>query len=179
MKYVALLRGINAGGNNKVEMSRLKQTFEGVGVQHVRTYINSGNVLFTSDKDSTELCAEIETAIEKDFGIKIPVLIRSEEEIDNIISEVPNNWVNNAVMKCFVHFLWDEIDNADIRSKLEYKPDIEDLLFLPGAVVWRIDWVNTNRGSMMKLIGTKLYGLMTVRNINTVRKIQSLFETIE
>ncbi|MFZ0012812.1 MAG: DUF1697 domain-containing protein, partial [Acidimicrobiia bacterium] len=50
MIYVALLRGINVGGKNKVEMSRLKETFEAAGAETVSTYINSGNVIFSSDR---------------------------------------------------------------------------------------------------------------------------------
>lgn len=53
MIYIALLRGINVGGNNKIEMKKLKQTFEHAGMGHVTTYINSGNIIFSSQSGPT------------------------------------------------------------------------------------------------------------------------------
>ncbi|MDQ3501393.1 MAG: DUF1697 domain-containing protein, partial [Actinomycetota bacterium] len=76
MVYVALLRGINVGGKNKVEMKKLKATFEGAGMTDVTAYINSGNVVFKSTaRKAAELEAKLEKAIERDFGFSIKVLL--------------------------------------------------------------------------------------------------------
>ncbi|MFT3751872.1 MAG: DUF1697 domain-containing protein [Paludibacter sp.] len=75
MIYVALLRGINVGGNNKVEMKKLKSTFELLGFTNVVTYINSGNIVFEDiSKEQVVIVNEIEKAIKKDFqnGNKSP-----------------------------------------------------------------------------------------------------------
>lgn len=111
MSYVALLRGINVGGNNKIDMPRLRRTFERAGMTAVTTYINSGNVMFAASAHTdTELSATLETAIEADFGLKIPVLVRSREEIEAVHAVLPADWENGTAMKSDVLFLLNEID---------------------------------------------------------------------
>ncbi len=74
MKHVALLRGINVGGHRPVPMSALHATFERLGSSEVQTYIQSGNVVFGADAPEVEL---IEAAIEKEFGFRVEVILRS------------------------------------------------------------------------------------------------------
>src|SRR5579871_5313649 len=83
--YVALLRGINVGGNNKVEMAKLKRTFEQLGLLDVRTFIASGNVVFrASTADRRGLTTTIEAQIEADFGLKVKVLLRDLKSMGNL-----------------------------------------------------------------------------------------------
>ncbi len=70
MKYVAFLRGINVGGKNKVKMETLREVCASIGFENVKTYINSGNVIFETRKtDDLKLAEKIEKAIEKEFGL--------------------------------------------------------------------------------------------------------------
>lgn len=87
--YVALLRGINVGGKHRVNMAELKQTLEEAGFVKVRTYIQSGNVLFEADGEETELCNKMEQAIEKRFGFPVPVLLRTSGELQAILDGCP------------------------------------------------------------------------------------------
>lgn len=175
MKYVALLRGINVGGNNKVEMAKLKKTFERLGFDEVRTLIASGNVIFQTDaSDHAKLTKQIETAIAKDFGIQISVLLRDFKEMSKLIKALPAAWVNDKAMKCDVMFLWAEIDKPSILKELPFDPKLEDIKYTPGAVLWRIDRDKVSKSRMQKIIGTRLYKQMTVRNPNTVRKLYAL-----
>jgi len=176
MKYVALLRGINVGGKTRVEMPRLKQTFEDLGFTDVKTYINSGNVIFASKGKPS--ASKIETAIEKEFGFAVPVVLRSMQQIKALLDSFPTTWVNDATMKCDVMFLWDEIDSPSIMQQIPYKPEIEDVLYVPGAVIWRIDRDKVSRGAVLKIVGTDAYKKMTIRNPNTVRKLYELMNTI-
>src|SRR5215213_1734235 len=90
MKYVALLRGINVGGNTMVKMETLREVFASIGFENVRTYINSGNVAFETRKSSdAKLTEAISNAIEIEFGKKIAVIVRSADEIDDIIENNP------------------------------------------------------------------------------------------
>lgn len=178
MKYVALLRGINVGGNRKVEMVKLKLTFETLGFSNPRTYINSGNVIFESPlEDTIKVCHDIEKAIEKDFGFAVPVLIRNLTEIGVLITNLPETWVNNAEMRCDVMFLWPEADSSEILLQIPHNPKIEDVVYYPGTVVWRIDRDKVRRGQVVKIIGTTMYKKLTVRNVNTVRKLYELMQT--
>lgn len=180
MVYVALLRGINVGGNNKIEMAKLKLVFEALGFLNVKTFIASGNVIFSAgSEDSAALCKKIESAITKKFDIDVRVLLRDIKSIGKIVRALPDAWVNNANMKCDVMFLWESIDQKNILKELPINPKIEDVKYVPGAVLWRIDRTNATKSRMFKIIGTKLYKEMTVRNCNTVRKVYALMQEAE
>lgn len=180
MIYAALLRGINVGGNNKIEMAKLKLLFEALGFSNIKTFIASGNVIFGTDKeDSDALSKRIESAIKKKFGTEVRVLLRDIKNVDKIIKALPDSWVNDANTKCDVIFLWESVDKKSILKELPFNPKIEEVKYIPGAVLWRIDRVNATKSRMFKIVGTKLYQEMTVRNCNTVRKIYTLMEEAE
>jgi uncharacterized protein (DUF1697 family) len=173
--YVALLRGINVGGRSIVDMRRLKQTFERLGFDGVRTYINSGNVVFSVPAArNAELMALVETAIAEDFGLSVPVLVLTAAQLAAIADSVPAEWVNDASMKCDVFFLWPEVDRPSVLDDVPHKPSIEDVRYVPGAFVRRIDRKSITRSPLTKIAGTDLYRRTTVRNINTVRKLREL-----
>lgn len=180
MMYVALLRGINIGGRNKVDMKILKKSFETAGMTDVVTYINSGNIIFTNkDLNTFKLAETLEAVILKDFELDIKVLLRSKDEIESIINFLPENWKNDNDMKSDVMFLWDEIDDESILENLKIRPDIDNVIYRPGAVLWSVDKVNASKSGISKIVGTKIYKKMTVRNVNTVRKIHSLMQEAE
>ena len=75
-RFVALLRGINVSGKNKIPMAELKKDFENLGFAEVKTYLNSGNVIFSSQEERTEkLTEQIEIMIEEQFGFQVPVFV--------------------------------------------------------------------------------------------------------
>lgn len=79
MRYVALLRAVNVGGA-KLPMAQLRETCAGLGWENVRTYIQSGNVVFDSDRDAAALEAELEEAVAARFGFRRPVIVRSAQQ---------------------------------------------------------------------------------------------------
>jgi len=180
MVYTALLRGINVGGKNKVDMKILKQSFEQAGMNNVVTYINSGNIIFTNDHHSKNDIAHIlEKAILNTFGLDIKVLVLSLEDMKKVMSSLPESWTNDDQMRSDVLFLWEDINDESILDQLTFKPEIETVKYAPGAILWTIDKKNVTKGSMAKLIGTKLYKQMTIRNVNTTRKIYELMLAAE
>lgn len=175
MVYTALLRGINVGGNNKVEMKTLKKSFEQAGMNNVVTYINSGNIVFTCVGHSKKEIAHIlQEAILDTFGLQIKVLVLSLEDMKKVMSVLPESWINDDKVRSDVLFLWEDINDESLLDKLTFKPEIETVKYAPGAILWSIDKINVTKGSMTKLIGTKLYQQMTIRNVNTTRKIYEL-----
>lgn len=179
MIYVALLRGINVGGNNKIDMKLLKQTFIRSGMSSVITYINSGNIIFADEIRSKYEIAEIlERKILEDFGLEIKVLISSLNDFEEIMKILPASWSNDSAMKADVIFLWDEIDQGDVISRLMIKPEIDTVLFFRGGILWKTDRENVARSGLIKIVGTDLYKKMTVRNVNTVRKIYDIMKTL-
>src|SRR3954462_13481413 len=85
-RQIALLRGVNVGGNKRVEMARLLALLEQLGHSDVRTYVNSGNVVFSGPKRSEQ---QLETAFAKEFGFHVPVLVRSRDELADVVSANP------------------------------------------------------------------------------------------
>src|SRR5579872_5223359 len=180
MTYVALLRGINVGGKHKVEMVKLKQAFERLGFKDVRTFINSGNVVFQAEgTDEAKLTKTIEAALEREFGFLIKVLVRSRDEIRQLVEALPASWVNDADMKCDVMFLWPELDSPEILKQIPFNPEVEDVRYFPGAVVWRVDRDQIRRGQVLRLVGTDVYKKLTIRNPNTVRKLYALMQSAD
>ncbi|HEY1041752.1 MAG TPA: DUF1697 domain-containing protein [Candidatus Paceibacterota bacterium] len=175
MIYIALLRGINVGGGNKVDMKKLKQTFESLRFENVRTYINSGNVIFETKASSEDTLAKtIEAEIAKDFQLSIPALVRSAKNIQAISRATPEDWINNTEIKTDVIFLWPEIDSKKILKEFPINPDIETLIYTNGALVWNIERKHYGKSKVPKVILGKVYKQITIRNINTVRKLNSL-----
>ncbi|CAM4451120.1 uncharacterized protein (DUF1697 family) [Paenibacillus endophyticus] len=180
MVYVALLRGINVGGNNKIDMKLLKGTFEEVGLQKVVTYINTGNIIFTDNTRTAEqLSALLEEAILRDFSLSIKVMIRSLEDIKTIMDALPIEWANNPSMKSDVLYLWDDVNEESVLEKLIIKPEVDRVIYVNGAILWSYDRENAGKSGMNKIIGTKLYQRVTVRNVNTARKIHELMKAAE
>ncbi len=177
MKYVALLRGINVGGNNKIEMQRLKACFEALGFENVSTYINSGNVIFeTSDKSEPKIVSKIEKAIKKEFGFAVRVVVRDNKNIAKLLQATPADWHNNAEQKTDVLFLWDEYCNTKSLELITTNPNVDTLKYIDGAIVWHLEKKNYPKSGMNKFIGTEVYTHMTARNINTLRKLAELMK---
>ncbi len=175
--YLALLRGINVGGNNKVSMAELKTVFEDLGFSDVRTYINSGNVIFkTEERDEKKLVREIEEGIRDHFGLDIPVVVRSKEEIDRVTKEIPAEWMNDQEQRTDVMFLWEEVDTPDVLQTIKINPEVDILKYTKGAVIWHLLRKNYTKSRMNKIIGTHFYKHQTARNVNTVRKLQELMK---
>ncbi len=159
-------------------MRTLKATFERLGFDGVRTYINSGNVVFATPAcPPAQLSQRIEAAITADFGLRVPVLLRTADDLAAVADAVPAAWVNGASMKCDVFFLWPDIDRPSVVDEVPHDPAIEELRYLPGAFVRRIDRNDVTRSPLTKIVGSDLYRRMTVRNINTVRKLRDLAAT--
>ena len=159
-------------------MAELKACFEALGFGNVKTYINSGNVIFTYAKTSDEeLVRQIEAGIKKKFKMDICVVVRTLAQIEALCKKIPMDW-DNKTMKTDVLFLWSEVDNKKVLSGIVQNKDVDTLLYIAGAVVWNINREHYTKSAMHKFIGTKVYRQMTARNINTVRKLEALMKAM-
>jgi len=167
MKYVALLRGINVGGKNRVETKKLKGVFESLGFTNVSTYLNSGNVIFEPAKKPSQKI--IEESVAKEFGFSVPLLIKSEKEIKSINAAIPDAWKKDDQWQCNVAFLFPEIDSAKTINELPIKKEFVDIRYTKGAIFWWVELENYNKSNLYKVISHKAFKQMTIRNINTTR----------
>ena len=174
-KYVALLRGINVGGKNMVSMNALRAVFEELGFTGVVTYINSGNVVFsTTLKKPAQIVSRIEAAIETNFGFPVRVVVRDAQSIHVLCKAIPESFLENTEQRTYVLFLWDHYDSQATLKLISIQQGIDDVRYLPGAIVWNLARKHINRSGMRKFISTEVYKQMTARNITTVRKLGEL-----
>jgi uncharacterized protein (DUF1697 family) len=167
MQYVTLLRGINVGGNHKVEMKKLKRLFESQGYFNVSTYLNSGNVIFES-KEKIDL-NKLSSEINKQFGYSIPILVKTIDEMKLISKSIPVDWKNDTDWKCDVAYLFDEIDSKNFIDDLPIEKQFLDIRYIKGAMFLRVNRKNYSKSHINKLISHKYYQSMTIRNVNTAR----------
>lgn len=172
MKYVLLLRGVNVGGKNRVENSRLCDVLQQLGYSAVNTYINSGNAVFSAKKPINR--KYIQNALLSEFGFAVDFVCLDANRFLRIVESIPDDWTNDTLQKSDVFFLFPEIDDASAVMKVGYNIDIETVMYVPGALLWNIRRENQSRGSARKIVGTTVYALMTIRNVNTVRALAKL-----
>ena len=175
--YVALLRGINVGGNNMIKMSALKASFERLGFKDVATYINSGNVLFkTKDSDARKVEKKIERMLADEYTLPCKVVIRSADEMAALVKKLPKDWTGDKEWRYNVIFLRHSIDSEKILAELPFKGDIEQVSYRPGALLWSAKVSVITRTYMAKLSSRKIFQDMTVRNLNTTKKLYELMK---
>ncbi len=180
-QYVALLRGINVSGKNKIKMVDLKNFFEEFGCISVGTYIQSGNVVFTSERDVDDLEPNIEATIFKHFKMEVPVLIRREDEIASIRnnSAVADMDLATEGSRVVISFLQGEPDSEDLQSLHQFIK-YPEILVTEG----RESYLHCPQGySKTKLSNTllerKLGMNVTTRNLKTVDKILRMFSAVK
>lgn len=175
MRYVALLRGINIGGNTMIKMSDLKSTFEELRFTNVVTYINSGNLGFDAAKTSdSRLAAKIEKAVEKIAGKQVQVMVRDQSSIKDLLSNNPFEGEYETHKQMHVLFLQDEIPGTKHEEVLGWQTDSERI-----AIRGREIYALLLGGVAESLIGRgllekKLKMPMTARNWRTVQKLGEL-----
>jgi uncharacterized protein (DUF1697 family) len=178
MRYVALLRGVNVGGNHPVPKGDFKAVLEGLGFYDVTIYINSGNAVFSSDREP--VASEIRAALEKRFIFDIPTLVLSGEKIRAIAAAIPPDWTNDppkpdkSGQKSDVVYLFDEVNTPDVLEKVGYRPEVETMLYVDGAVLANIPRSHQSKYSLLRVVGTPLYRQITIRNIATAKRLAEL-----
>jgi uncharacterized protein (DUF1697 family) len=175
--FVALLRGINVGGNNMISMKSLKASFEELGFKDVATYINSGNILFKSTQpDARKLETQIEKMLVAEYKLGCKVVIRSADEMARLVRKLPKDWTGGKDWRYNVVFLRHTIDSKDIVKQLNAKSEIEQVTYVPGTLLWSAHVKDLTRTAMVKIASHKLFQEMTVRNVNTTRKLHALMQ---
>ena len=176
MRYIALLRGINVGGNNKVSMSDLKKSFEDAGFLNVVTYINSGNVIFDSEEqDVIKLIKECEKIIENKFGFFISLAIIEANALKEALSHAPKWWGEDAESKHNAIFIIKPATAQEVIADAgAAKPEYEQLFAYGDIIFWSAPIKTFSRTRWSKIVGTKAYKSITIRNENTARKLLEL-----
>ena len=177
-RYVALLRGINISGKNKVPMAELKKGFEKLAFEEVKTYLNSGNVIFSHDEDDTrKFTNQIEVMIKEQFDLDIPVFVISKEALEDILHNAPDWWGNdNKEIYDNLIFVMPPAKFSDVYNDMgEPKKELEKIENYKEVIFWsfsRKDYQKTNWWS--KTASANISTKLTIRTANTIRKIASM-----
>ena len=175
MKYVALLRGINVGGNNIIKMEQLKACFEAGGFQQVMTYIQSGNVLFESDDENrANITSTIEGTLSQTFNYSARVVVRSYAEIQRVVSDVPEDWKHRTDLRCNIAFIKEPVTASEAFQEIHPKEGIDSVAIGEGVLYLSTLLSSLTKSAFVKLVSKKIYQDMTIRNYNTTQKLLAL-----
>lgn len=176
MRYVALLRGINVGGNNKIKMADLKAAVEKAGYTNVVTLIQSGNVIFDSSiKDQEKIAKQLEQVILKTFKVTSRVVIRSLSQMKKVLAEVPKSWARSDIRK-YVAFIKEPVTAVAVAHGIPAREGVDILDVGDGVLYMATEMSGLTRSAYNKIVGTKIYQDMTLRNFNTTQKILAIME---
>lgn len=174
-EYIALLRGINVGGNHKIDMKLLRAAFCEAGFADAKTYINSGNVLFSSDMDEERLQAACEALIAERFGLSIAVAILSAEELAEALDHAPAWW--NAAEDCKHNAIF-VIPPATAESVCaevgEAKPEYEKVSCYGKLIFWSAPMETFSHTRWSAVSKRQTYQKITIRNAATAIKLAAL-----
>lgn len=175
MKYIALLRGINISGKNKISMPELKKLLEENNYQNVSTYLNSGNIIFECNIDNKEtIMNNIHTLIKTKFLLDIPVYITTDKELETILNNSSKWWgsSNKEIYDNLIFIIpptkYEEVYNT-IGSPKEGLEQIEEY---NNCIFWSFDLNNYRKSNWwVKTASTDIKDKITIRTANTMRKI--------
>jgi len=177
VRYVALLRGINVAGKNVLSMTDLARIFQGAGCADVGTYIQSGNVLFTADaKAETTLPEKISSRIERDFGHRVPIVLRTLPELRAAIAANPFLSPDVDQRALHVYFLRDT-PAKDAVAALDLGRSLPDRFTVLGREVYLHLPNGMARTKLTNAwLDSKLKTVSTARNWNTLLKLVELMQ---
>jgi uncharacterized protein (DUF1697 family) len=182
MKYVALLRGINVTGKNMIKMETLRATFESLGFENVKSYINSGNLIFDVSSPHVskgppleqELSTKIHDAIQKEFGFDISVMIRTMAEIEEIVAWNPFAGQFESHKDVHVFFLNEKLTDEQ-EERLLAQGNENELFAIQGRHVVCLLKIHITDSAVGKgFIDKKLKVAATGRNWRTVNMIAEM-----
>jgi uncharacterized protein (DUF1697 family) len=175
MRYVALLRGINVGGRNPVPMAALRAAFEDAGHTAVRTYIQSGNVLFEAggriDEDA------VEAVLERRFGVPLVVVLRTERHLRAVVDGAPDGFGQRPQeFHSDVVFLKAPLSSRQAMRVVQLRDGVDQAWPGRGVVYFQRLSARRTASRMSKIVGTPEYKRMTIRSWATTTKLLSLLD---
>lgn len=178
---ISMLRGVNVGGHNKIKMDALRALYESLKLRDAQTYVQSGNVIFrTDERDIARLAKRIEDGIEKKFGIRPDVILRTTAEMRDVVERNPfakRRGIEPG--KLLVSFLASDPEEESREKVRQMKCDPEEMriagreiyIYFPnGAGRSKLNWAGL--GKMLKTPATG-------RNWNSVTKMLEMAEKLE
>lgn len=180
-QYVALLRGINVGGKNIIKMINLKACFESLGLENVSTYIQSGNVLFSTGRsDRARLTSQIEAALSETFSYESRVVLRSLKQMKDIVAKAPNGFGSKPdTYRYDVLFLKEPLTAAQAMKSVSEKEGVDQAFSGRGVLYFSRLISRASQSYLTRTIVLPVYQNMTIRNWNTTTKLLVLMDAMK
>jgi uncharacterized protein (DUF1697 family) len=175
--FVALLRGINVGGKNLIRMPDLAACFRDDGYRDVRTYIQSGNVLFGADHTAgREIESAVERTLEQRFEMPILVVIRSRDELAETITAAPADH-GSADLRSEVIFLKHPLSAEEAYAQLpELRAGVDSVALGPGAIYFSRVAAQASKTRITRLMALPVYQQMTIRSWRTTTRLLEMLD---
>lgn len=174
---MALLRGINVGGRNKIPMTELREAFEAVGFRAVSTYIQSGNVLFESDAPRGSLEDAVEAMLERRFEVPFVVVLRSHQQLRNVIARAPADFGSEPdIYHSDAIFLRAPLTSRQAMRIVELRDGVDQAWPGTGVIYFARLTDRRTQSRMSRIVGTPEYQQMTIRSWTTTTKLLSLLD---
>jgi len=169
-RYAALLRGINVGGI-RIRMADLREVFEALGCENVRTVLASGNVLFDADGDAVTAKATIEAALTERFGYEAHVFVLEQSYLARVVEAYP--FGERTDRHSYVVFVSESAVLEPLAALAgELDPNVECIRAGEFVLYWQVEKGSTLHSPIGKLSGSARHkATTTVRNLNTLRKL--------
>jgi uncharacterized protein (DUF1697 family) len=178
--YVALLRGVNVGGKAMIKMAELAEVLTAAELCDVKTYIQSGNVIFRSELSSDQLAREVSQTIEARFQLPVEVAVYSLPEWKKIIAAAPTWWGKDPAWKHNLLVLLKPYRMSDVVQSIGIlKPGIEAMQPGNGVIYQSMSRDVFGKTTTGKLASSPIYKRITIRNYNTSTKLLSLLEALD
>jgi uncharacterized protein (DUF1697 family) len=178
-RYVALLRGINVGGNNPIPMPALKTAFEDADFTDVRTYIQSGNVVFSAPSSSQpELTRRIEALLRKAFAhYDASLVLKTHSQMRAIVEKRPKGFGSEPTkFRYDVLFLKPALTPKAVVAAAQPKDGVDHIWAGSGVVYFSRLTSRATQSRLSRLISLPIYRDMTIRNWNTTTKLAELVD---
>lgn len=178
MRNVALLRGINVGGNNVIRMTDLKSCFEALGLEDVRTFIQSGNVIFGSPERSVaKLSRAIERALSERFAYTASVVVVSARDLDAAVRGAPAGFGEEpGAYRYDVIFLRPPLTAAEAMESVSAKEGVDEAHAGKRVIYFSRLARKATQSQLRKIVATPAYKSMTIRNWNTTTRLLARVE---
>lgn len=175
-RYVALLRGINVGGNNIIKMTALRAHFERLGHAGVETYIASGNVLFSArSSNKRALVKALEAALSLEFAYESRVVLLSAAELARVVSEAPPGFGRDPKKYRYdVLFVKEPFTAKQALPEVPAKPGVDEVFAGKHALYFRRLIAKASQSRLARIVGLPVYRNLTIRNWNTTLKLAEL-----
>ena len=176
-RYVALLRGINVGGRNKVAMAELRSAFEGAVHTEVGTYIQSGNVVFRSGAPREALEVDVERMLERHLRYPIVVVVRSHAQLRSVIARAPTNFgAEPGTYHSYAIFLRSPLTASQVMKRVRLREGVDRAWPGRGVVYFERLSAERTKSRMSSIVGTPEYANMTIRSWATTTKLLALLD---